>query len=118
MLHTKELEGNSQQKRLTIPETSSEEPLGHSEIANSNFFLILISAPKNKNNPNQNQNKDLDPTLDFHESDKESENFVRKSKMQLFKNPLQKKWNGIAPTDRNHARWPNKTRRAFHSSNP
>ena len=34
MHQTKELEGNSQ-KKLTIPETSSEEPLEHSEINNS-----------------------------------------------------------------------------------
>ena len=39
MHQTKELEGNSQ-NRLTIPETSSEEPLEHSEIAKSkNSFL-------------------------------------------------------------------------------
>ena len=35
---------------------------------------------KNKNNPNQNQNEDLDPTLDFHESYKESETFCQEIK--------------------------------------
>ena len=42
MHQTKELEGNSQ-KKLTIPETSSEEPLEHSEIANSNNLSYCYS---------------------------------------------------------------------------
>ena len=81
MHQTKELEGNSQKKDLTIPGTSSKEPLEHSEIANSknSFFSYSDIHIKNKNNPNQNQNEDMDPTLDFHESDKESENFCQDS---------------------------------------
>ena len=75
MHQTKELEGNSQ-KKLTIPETSSEEPLEHSEITNSknSFFCYSDVHTKIKNNPNQKQNENLDPALDFHKSDTESEN--------------------------------------------
>ena len=62
MHHTKELEGDSQ-KKLTVPETSSERPLELSEIANSKISIFCYSDvhTKNKNNPNQKQNEDLDP---------------------------------------------------------
>ena len=40
MHQTKELERDSQ-KKLTVPETSSERPLEHSEIANSKNILFL-----------------------------------------------------------------------------
>ena len=65
MHQTKELEGNSLKKRFTIPETSSEEPLEHSEIANSknSFFSYSDICTKNKNNPNQNQNEDMGPKI-------------------------------------------------------
>ena len=48
MHQTKELEGDPQ-KKLTVPETSSERPLEHSEIANSkriHLFVIQMSVPK------------------------------------------------------------------------
>ena len=90
MHHTKELEGNSKKNRLTIPETSREEPLEHSEIAKSknSFFCYSDICTKNNNNPNQNQNENLDPTLDFHESDKESENFCQEIKNETFQESI------------------------------
>ena len=44
---------------MTIPETSSEKPLEHSEIDNSknSFFCYSDVCTKNKNYPNQNQNE-------------------------------------------------------------
>ena len=92
MYPTMELEGKSQKKRLTIPETPSEEPLEHSEIGNSNNSFLCYSDinTKNKNNPNQNQIKDLDPTLDFHECDKESETFCQEIKNVTIQEPLTK----------------------------
>ena len=41
MHQIKELEGDSQQK-LTIPETSSDRPLEHSETANSKTSFLLF----------------------------------------------------------------------------
>ena len=51
MHQTKELEGNFQKiTKLTVPGTSSERPLEHSEIANSKnvYFVIQMSLPKIK----------------------------------------------------------------------
>ena len=92
MHQTKELEGNSKKKRLTIPETSSEEPLEHSETANSknSFFSYSDIHTKNKNNPNQNQNEDLNQKLDGHESDKDSENFCQEIKNATIQEPTTK----------------------------
>ena len=57
MHQTKELEGDSQ-KKLTVPETSSERPLEHSEIANSkNSFFCFSDVHTKTINPNQNQDK-------------------------------------------------------------
>ena len=77
---------------MTIPETSSEEPLEHSEIANSknSFFSYSDIHTNNINNPNQNQNEDLDPTLDFHESDTESDNFCQEIINAMIQEPITK----------------------------
>ena len=57
MHQTKKLEGDSQ-KKLTIPETSSERPLEHSEIANSKKkFVMLMSVPKTKTIPTKHTTK-------------------------------------------------------------
>ena len=48
MHQTKELEGDSQ-KKLTIPETSSEKPLEDSDIANSKNSLFCYSDVHTKN---------------------------------------------------------------------
>ena len=89
MYQTKELEGNSQKKRLTIPETSSEEPLEHSEIAISKncFFLTLISIPKLKTIPTKIR---MNQKLDGHESDKDSENFCQEIKYATIQEPITK----------------------------
>ena len=81
-----ELEGNSK-KKLPIPETSSEKPVEHSEIANNknSFSCYSDVHTKNKNNPNQKQNEKLDPTLNSCESILNLKFFVRKSKIQPFK---------------------------------
>ena len=72
--HNASLEGDSW-KKLTIPETPSERPLEHSEIANSkNSFFYSDVHTKNKSNANPKQSKNLDPRLNFHKSDTESEN--------------------------------------------
>ena len=52
MQQTKELEGDSQ-KKLTVPDTSSERSLENSEIAH--FFVTLMSIPKVKTNPTKNK---------------------------------------------------------------
>ena len=90
MHHTKDLEGNSKDKRLTIPETSSEETLENSEIANrkNSFSCYSDIHNKNKNNHNQNRNINLDPTLDFYESDKASENFCQEFKNTTIQESL------------------------------
>ena len=82
----RKLEGNSQKKKLTIPESSSEEPLEHSEIDNSknSFFSDSNICSKNKNNPDQNQNPEMNQKLYLTKNQKK---FVKKSKIQLFKNP-------------------------------
>ena len=56
MHQTKKLEGDSQ-KKLTIPETSSERPLEHSEIANSKKIVMLMSVPKPKTIPTKHTTK-------------------------------------------------------------
>ena len=102
MHHTKELEENSQ-KKLTIPETSSEEPLEHSEVANSknSFFGFLMSVPKIKTIPTKIKVKNLTQHWICRNLTQNQRISVRKSKLHLFKNPLQK-WNGIAPKYLNH----------------
>ena len=81
---------------MTIPETSSEESLEHSEIANSknSFFCYSDVHTKNKDNPNQNQNENLTPTLDFHKFDSESENFCKEIKNTTIQESIgETEWN-------------------------
>ena len=58
MQETKELEGDSQ-KKLAVPETSSERSLENSEIANNKntFFCYSNVHTNNKNNPNPKKPK-------------------------------------------------------------
>ena len=58
MQETKELEGDLQ-KKLTVPDTSSERSLENSEIANSknSFFVTLMSVPKMKTIPTKTKQK-------------------------------------------------------------
>ena len=75
---------------MTIPETSSEQPLEHSEIANrwKIYFSNSHICTKNKNNPNQNQNKALDLKLDCHEPGKGSDHFCQEIKLATTQEPI------------------------------
>ena len=81
---------------MTIPETSSEEPLEHSEIANSknSFFCYSDVHTKIKNNPNQKRNENLD------KSDTESENFCQEIKNTTVQESIAKwEWDNSKITE-------------------
>ena len=81
MYPTMELEGKSQKRRLTIPETPCEEALEHSEIANTknSFFVILTSVPKIKTTQPKSKQR-FGPRI-FMNLTKNQKMLVRKSKI-------------------------------------
>ena len=75
----------SPQKKLTITETSSETQLENSEIANNKESFFRYSDVCK---PNQKQSENLDPTLNLHDLRSNLKTFAKRSKIQLFKNPM------------------------------